>query len=78
MVQKWVKVYRAHGLAEAYIVKGLLEASGIECKLKYETIGMLLGISLNGLGEVEILVPEDSKDEASDIILASNLKVVKI
>lgn len=78
MERKWVKVYTAQGLPEAHIVKGLLETWGINCRLKYEAIGMLFGISLDGLGEVDILVPEEKEREAKRVMLSSRKRVVKI
>ena len=64
----WVKVYTAQGLTEAHIVKGLLEFNGIPVDLDYEAVGPLLGITMNGLGEVRVLVPKDWKKKALELL----------
>ena len=64
----WVKVYTAQGLAEAHIVKGLLEFNGIPVDLDYEAVGPLLGITMNGLGEVKILVPREWEKRALELL----------
>ncbi len=53
----WIKVYNAQGTAEAHIIKGLLESSGIPVSLDYEAVGSLLGLTTDGLGEIGVLVP---------------------
>ncbi len=64
----WVKVYTAQGLAEAHIVKGLLEFNGIPVNLDYEAVGPILGITMNGLGEVRILVPQEWEGKALELL----------
>ena len=64
----WVKVYVAQGLTEAYIVKGLLEFNGIPVDLDYEAVGPLLGITMDGLGEVRVLVPREWENRAIKLI----------
>ncbi len=64
----WVKVYVAQGLTEAYIVKGLLEFNGIPVDLDYEAVGPLLGITMDGLGEVRVLVPREWEKKAIKLI----------
>ncbi len=68
---EWVRVKRVQGMVEANIIKGLLEANGVPVRLKHETAAVLFGLTLNGLGEVEILVPENYKNYAKRIIETS-------
>ncbi len=68
---EWVRVKRVQGMVEANIIKGLLEANGVPVRLKHETAAVLFGLTLNGLGEVEILVPENYRDYAKRIIETS-------
>ncbi len=63
-----MKVYVAQGLTEAYIIRGLLESNGIPTTLDYEAVGPLLGLTLNGLGEVRVLVPHHWKEKAQALI----------
>jgi hypothetical protein len=67
----WVKVYAAQGLAEAYVVRGLLESNGIPVELEYEALGPLLGLTLNGLGEVKIMVPSQWEEAARSLLVQS-------
>lgn len=45
------------GMVEAEIIKTKLESLGIPCYLKFESAGRLFGITMNGLGEVRVMVP---------------------
>ncbi len=58
MEDRWRVVYTASGMTNARIVTGRLEAEEIPFRLKYEAAGEIYAIVINGLGEVEILVPE--------------------
>jgi multisubunit Na+/H+ antiporter MnhC subunit len=53
---------------EAVVIKGLLRASGIYSILKRESIRALYGITINGLGKIEILVAEDDFEKAKRVI----------
>ncbi len=68
MKEKWLTVHVVHGMEKAVIIKGRLESEGIPVELKYEAIGKLYGITVNGIGEIKILVPPDFYDEAKSII----------
>lgn len=68
MDENWVIIFYAQGEAEAYIVKGKLESMGIPVILKQEAIGKIYGLTLDGLGEVKVLVPESYKDKAIKIL----------
>ncbi len=64
-------VYRASGLLQAQVIKGRLEASGIPALLDYESVGPTIGITIDGLGEVRVMVPLDRADEARELIAPS-------
>jgi len=59
-------VYRAAGQLEAHIIKGKLESEGIPALLQYES--EIFGLTVDGMGEVRILVPEAQADEAREVI----------
>jgi hypothetical protein len=63
-----VTVYRSAGMLGAQVVKGKLEAYGIPCMLKYESAGLVFGLTVDGLGMVEVQVPEDRAEEAEAIV----------
>ncbi|HID88101.1 MAG TPA: hypothetical protein EYP52_00090 [Anaerolineae bacterium] len=50
-------VHVEQGLTRAHIIKGYLEEHGIPVVLQYESAGPAIGITLDGLGEVRLLVP---------------------
>ena len=50
-------VHVEQGLTRAHVVKGYLEEHGIPVVLQYESAGPAIGITLDGLGEVRLLVP---------------------
>ena len=60
--------YRASGLLEAQVIKGRLEASGIPALLEYEAAGQVYGLTVDGLGEVRVMVPSDRAGEARELI----------
>lgn len=64
-------VYRAQGMLEAEAVKGRLETSGIPAALDYESIGRTYGITIDGLGEVRILVPSSRAADARELLSVS-------
>ena len=68
MEEKWIIVFKAQGQIEAFIIKGKLESNGIQVILKQEAIGKISGLTLNGLGEVKVLVPVSHKVEAIKIL----------
>ena len=67
---KLVCVYVAQGQLEGHVIKTRLESEGIPALLRYESAGIVFGISVDGLGEVEVLVPEALPDEARAVLAA--------
>jgi hypothetical protein len=55
---------------EAHIIKGRLESEGIPVLLSYESAGLVYGLTIDGLGEVKIMVPEHLAEEAKEILTA--------
>jgi hypothetical protein len=65
---KLVTIYQAMGQPEAEIVRGRLEVEGILAIFKYESIGSVYGLTVNGLGQVKVQVPAKYADKAREII----------
>lgn len=63
-----VTVYVAQGLLRANVIRGALESAGIPVILKYESVGPTIGLTMNGLGRVEIRVPAEWEQEAQDLL----------
>lgn len=66
--EKLVQVYKAAGEAEALIIKGLLESSGIPCLLKSLSAPSVHVFTVDGLGEVKVMVKESMAEEARSLI----------
>jgi hypothetical protein len=65
---KLVTVYSASSQPEAEIIKGRLENEGIPAMLRYESLGNIYGLTVDGLGQVEIQVPISFAGEAKRIL----------
>lgn len=65
---QFVAISKVQGLDIANILKSHLESEGIPVLLKYESAGLVYGITTDGIGAVTILVPQDLADEAKRII----------
>lgn len=59
---------RTANYLEAQIIKGRLESEGIPVLLSYESAGLIYGITVDGLGEVKIMVPRNMEEEAREIL----------
>lgn len=66
--EAWNVVYTASGMTQAKIITGRLETEGVQTRLKYEAAGTIYAITVDGLGEVKILVPEADMNRAVAIL----------
>ena len=64
----FVVIKIVQGIPVADIIKSHLESEGIPVFLKYESAGLIYGITADGIGEVRIMVPADVAEEARKII----------
>jgi hypothetical protein len=64
----FVVIKIVQGEPVANIIKAHLESEGIPVYLKYESAGIIYGITADGIGEVRILVPKNLAEEAKQII----------
>jgi len=53
---------------EAQVIKGRLESEGIPVLLSYESAGLVYGLTVDGWGEVKIMVPKALAKEAKEIL----------
>lgn len=58
-----------HG--EAQIIRARLEDSGIPAALSYESAGIVYGLTVNGIGDVRVLVPREYYDQAKAVLADS-------
>lgn len=66
--EKLVVVYTSQGMVAAEMIKNKLESAGIPALLKYESVGRVMGLTLDGLGEVKVLVPREREQEAREML----------
>lgn len=64
----WVTVHKTSGVAEAEILKTMLESFGIPARVAAEAIRAPFGMGVEGVGVAALLVPESRAREAQDIL----------
>jgi len=63
-----VEVYRARGEAEAQVIKGLLESYDIPCLLQSNAAPSVHMFTVDGMGEVRVMVRKSMAAEARELI----------
>ena len=63
-----VVVFVSQGPLQAEMAKGKLEAQGIPVMLRFQAIGRVLGLTVDGLGRVDVLVPATYEATARDVL----------
>lgn len=66
-----VEVCVTSGLLQAEIIKGKLEVNDIPVLLEYESLGPVMGLTVDGLGQVRVMVPEDKAEMARAVLEAT-------
>ncbi len=65
------KVHTASGQIQAHVIKGRLESEGIPVLLRYDSGSTVFALTVDGLGEVQILVPREEAARARQILSQS-------
>lgn len=63
-----VEVYTTQGHLRANVIKSKLEAAGIPALLSYDSASLVFGLTVDGIGEVRVMVPEQYAAEARRIV----------
>ena len=63
-----VEVYATQGHPRAHVIKSKLEAAGIPAMLSYDSASLLFGITVDGLGQVRVLVRPEDAEEARKLL----------
>ena len=63
-----VTVYTSQGMLPAQVIKGKLESLDIPVILKYESAGQIFGLTIDGLGQVQVQVPAEFAEDALALI----------
>ena len=67
--QKMVEVYLARNEMEAQVIKGLLESFDIPCFMKSNAAPSVHTFTMDGMGEVRIMVLESLAERARELIV---------
>jgi hypothetical protein len=70
-----VEVYLAHNQMEAQVIKSLLESYGIPCLLKSNAAPSVHVMTVDGMGEVRVMVLESQAAEARELINVDSAEV---
>jgi hypothetical protein len=68
MTDRLVVVETVSGRQEAEILLSYLRAQQIECMLSQEAAGPVIGLTVDGMGKAEILVPSRQRERALEAI----------
>lgn len=63
-----VVVYVSQGPLAAEVARAKLEGEGIPAILRYSSIGRVLGLTVDGLGRVEVVVPSAYEAAARSLL----------
>ncbi len=61
-------VFVSQGPLAAEVALSKLESEGVRALLRYEAIGRVLGLTVDGLGKVEVLVAASDAARAQEIL----------
>ena len=65
-------VFVAAGEIEAQQIRAFLDAHGIPSRFRGEALRKTHGLTLDGLGQVEILVPEEFVEQARELLASAD------
>jgi len=68
--EKLVEVYKAHNDMEAQVIRSLLESYDIPCFLKSHAAPSVHLFTVDGMGEVKIMVLSSMADNARELIMS--------
>lgn len=61
-------VFVSQGPLPAEVALGKLKAEGIPAMARYQSVGRVLGLTVDGLGRVEVLVPAAFEKQAREVL----------
>lgn len=71
MEHQWIVVYTAQGEPEEAQIRSFLNAHGIPTSTRGEALRKTHGLTLDGLGQVEILVAPENAADARALLAAA-------
>jgi len=73
-----VELIRVPGGINAESILAALRGNGIPARARGEAVGAIYGLTLDGLGEVSILVPGDRLEQARTVLEAGERHMLEI
>ena len=70
--QKMVEIYQARNEMEAQVIKSLLESYDIPCFMKSNAAPSVHMFTMDGMGEVRVMVLESMAEKARELIVSDN------
>jgi hypothetical protein len=70
--EQLVEVYRGSGDMQAQVIKSLLESYGIPCLLRSNAAPSVHLLTMDGMGEVRVMVWESMAEAARRLIVGEN------
>ena len=64
----WVEITKIYGAVQAELLRGLLEAQGIEVLLSQEGAAKAIGINIGAMGDTQLLVRSEDVDAARKLL----------
>jgi hypothetical protein len=61
-------IFRTWDDTEAELIRGLLEIYGISCSVISDNTHSMVPLTVDGLGEIRLSVPEEAKEEVARIL----------
>ena len=71
-------VFTASGEMHAQQIQGFLEAAGIASELKGESLRKTHGLTIDGLGMVEIVVSSEDEERARELLASAELGTFRL
>lgn len=69
-MEKWTKLTSVWGETNAQLLRGFLEAEGIQVRLRYHVPPAVYPVTVDGLAEIQILVREEDFPAATEALEA--------
>jgi hypothetical protein len=73
-----VEVLRVQGSVNAEPILAALRANGIPARTVGEALGSVYGLTLDGLGEVAVMVLEENAEQARDLLRSGELHELEL
>lgn len=70
-MQNEIVVFSASGEMQAQQIRGFLAAAGISSELRGESLRKTHGLTIDGLGRVEIVVSKDDEEQARALLASA-------